>query len=138
MIKSYYSKSIPEFLSEDGKSILGELARHHQFRLLEEQQTNAWNRQIEILKETLKDIPSGRILFEYSIPRMGKRIDVLLIIGPVIFVLEFKIGETEFSSIDQDQVLDYALDLKNFHEASHHQYIAPILNPAESSSWSVA
>ena len=65
--------------------------------------------------------------FEYVIPRMGKRIDVVAIIGPVIFVLEFKAGEKEFLSYAIDQVWDYALDLKNFHETSHSHFIAPIL-----------
>jgi hypothetical protein len=58
---------------------------------------------------------------------MGKRIDVVLLIGPVIFVLEFKIGEKTFTSYATDQVWDYGLDLKNFHESSHNQFIAPIL-----------
>jgi hypothetical protein len=69
----------------------------------------------------------GAIYFEYSIPRMGKRIDVVLLIGPAIFILEFKIGEKEFLSYAIDQVWDYALDLKNFHESSHEHLIAPIL-----------
>ena len=33
--------------------------------------------------------------------------------------MEFKIGETEFTLAGTDQVWDYALDLKDFHEASH-------------------
>jgi len=69
----------------------------------------------------------GSIFFEYSIPRMGRRIDVVLLIGSTIFVLEFKVGEKEFTSNAIDQTWDYALDLKNFHETSHDQYIAPIL-----------
>src|SRR4030065_11809 len=76
----------------------------------------------------------GAIYFEYAIPRMGKRIDVLLIIGSVIFVLEFKVGEMEFPSYAIDQVWDYALDLKNFHETSHEQYIAPVLIATEAVS----
>ncbi len=58
---------------------------------------------------------------------MGQRIDVVLLIGPVIFVLEFKVGEKEFTAYATDQVFDYALDLKNFHESSHEHFIAPIL-----------
>ncbi len=58
---------------------------------------------------------------------MGQRIDVVLLIGAVIFILEFKIGEKEYNSNAIDQVMDYALDLKNFHESSHEQFIAPIL-----------
>jgi hypothetical protein len=60
---------------------------------------------------------------------MGKRIDVVLLIGPVIFVIEFKVGENAFSSSAKDQVWDYSLDLKNFHESSHNPFIAPILIP---------
>ena len=58
---------------------------------------------------------------------MGQRIDVVVLIGPVIFVLEFKVGESEFKAHAFDQVWDYALDLKNFHETSHNTIIAPIL-----------
>jgi hypothetical protein len=62
---------------------------------------------------------------------MGRRIDVVLLIGNVIFVLEFKIGESEFLTNNLDQVWDYALDLKNFHETSHKSLIAPILIATE-------
>jgi hypothetical protein len=58
---------------------------------------------------------------------MGRRIDVVAVIGAVIFVMEFKVGETEFSVYAIDQVFDYALDLKNFHDSSHAQFIAPVL-----------
>ena len=64
---------------------------------------------------------------------MGRRIDVLLLIGPVIFVIEFKVGEREFEAKDLDQVTDYALDLQNFHEGSHERYIAPILVATQAS-----
>ncbi len=58
---------------------------------------------------------------------MGQRIDAVVLIGSVIFILEFKVGEKEYTSYAIDQVMDYALDLKNFHETSHEQFIAPIL-----------
>lgn len=105
--------------------ILGTLARNNDFALIQTQR-GAWVTQIEILHEVLKQY-EGSIYFEYSIPRMGRRIDVVLLVGPVIFVLEFKVGESEFTSSAIDQVYDYALDLKNFHESSHGQYIAPVL-----------
>ena len=93
---------------------------------MEQTQRDAWLEEIRILQKALIG-SDGSIYFEYSIPRMGQRIDVLLLIGPVIFVLEFKIGEKEFNSAARDQVWDYALDLKNFHETSHDRFIAPIL-----------
>jgi len=126
MNRAYYAASIFEFLQTDDMSLLGHLSLNHAFAL-EESQKNAWLVQIEILKAALQSTSDGFIYLEYAIPRMGRRIDAVLLIGPVIFVLEFKIGETDFSAHAIDQVWDYALDLKNFHEASHECFVAPIL-----------
>lgn len=125
MRRAYYSSSITDFLETSPNEILGELTRAHA-RTIEQTQLNAWLEQINILKRVLLN-RSGRIYFEYAIPRMGKRIDVVLLTGPVIFVLEFKVGESHFSSSALDQVTDYCLDLKNFHETSYDIFIAPIL-----------
>ena len=125
MKRAYYSDSISNFLSSAVDAILGALERGNDFSL-ELNQRDAWVEEIQILKSVLPPY-QGRIYFEYSIPRMGQRIDVVLLIGPVIFVLEFKVGEKEFPSYATDQVWDYALDLKNFHEPSHKRFIAPIL-----------
>ena len=125
MHRAYYSASISDFLQTSPNEILGVLTRAHG-RTIEQTQLNAWLEQINILKGVLLN-RSGRIYFEYAIPRMGKRIDVVLIIGPVIFVVEFKVGESHFTSSALDQVTDYCLDLKNFHESSYNAFIAPIL-----------
>ncbi len=125
MTRAYYSSSISDFLHSSTEEVLGVLARNNNFDLIQTQRS-AWIEQIEILQGTLRGY-KGSIYFEYSIPRMGRRIDVVLLIGPVIFVLEFKVGEREFTTYALDQVCDYALDLKNFHDTSHEQYIAPIL-----------
>jgi len=125
MRRAYYSSSITDFLAATPNAIIGELTRAHA-RNLEQTQLNAWLEQINILKRVLTN-RSGRIYFEYAIPRMGKRIDVVLLIGPVIFVLEFKVGESHFTSSALDQVTDYCLDLKNFHETSLNHIIAPVL-----------
>ncbi len=125
MIREYYSESIDNFKKSSSNEILGILVKNNDFNL-EQTQRDAWTEEIKILQEVL--IPfQGSIYFEYSIPRMGKRIDVVIIIRSVIFVFEFKIGEQEFNSTAIDQVWDYALDLKNFHESSHNHFIAPIL-----------
>ncbi len=125
MRRAYYLSQIVEFLNTSSNEILGELTRAHG-RTLEPTQLDAWLEQINILKRVLTN-RSGRIYFEYAIPRMGKRIDVVLLIGPVIFVLEFKVGESHFTLSALDQVTDYCLDLKNFHESSYDCVIAPIL-----------
>ena len=125
MNRSYYSETISNFLDQSPNEILGILSTNNDFSL-EQTQRESWKYQIDILQKTLIEY-SGGIYFEYSIPRMGRRIDVLLVIHSVIFILEFKVGEKEFNSYSIDQVWDYALDLKNFHETSHDKLIAPIL-----------
>lgn len=125
MQRSFYSDSILNFRSTSSDQILGKLAQANDFSL-ETTQKDAWIKQIEILKTALS-VYNGKVFFEYAIPRMGKRVDTILIIKNVIFILEFKVGESEFLSSNIDQVLDYALDLKNFHETSHNQLIAPVL-----------
>lgn len=125
LVRAYYSDSICDFLKREPASILGSLATHHCFDA-ELAQIEAWTEEIRLLRKSLTSF-QGTIYFEYSIPRMGKRIDTLLLIGPVVFVLEFKVGESAFRPEAIDQVLDYALDLKNFHESCHQEWIAPIL-----------
>ncbi len=125
MKRFYYSATISKFIKSTSQEILGALAERNEFAL-EQTQKDAWLIQIKILKQVLKNY-EGEIFFEYAIPRMGKRIDVLLIIEHVIFILEFKVGEKEFLLSALEQVWDYALDLKNFHETSHEHLIAPVL-----------
>lgn len=126
MKRSYYSKSIPDFLAEDETKILGELSLHHRFAL-EDLQKNAWIKQIRILKNSLLLLNRGRIYFEFLIPRMGKRVDNILVIDDLIFVLEFKVGDAKYQKYAIEQVVDYCLDLQNFHEGSHFAKIVPIL-----------
>jgi hypothetical protein len=133
MNRADYFDTIGQFLEKPADEILGQLARGTSTTgsRLESTQTGAWLEQIGILKKALAPhANSGSVYFEYSIPRLGKRIDVLALIGPVIFVLELKIGEENFTSSALDQVCDYALDLKNFHETSHDPPIAPIVIPS--------
>lgn len=125
MSRAYYFKPISDFIADTDSQVLGELTYQHEFSLVE-QQRNAWLVQIQSLKNWLLDV-NGYIAFEYSIPRMGKRIDCVIISGAVIFAIEFKVGATSFEQHAIDQVMDYALDLKNFHKQSHHRVIVPIL-----------
>ncbi len=125
MNRAFYSDSIENFLVRPVNEVLGALARGSDFDI-DQTQRDAWLEEIHILRPALLSYP-GSILFEYSIPRMGRRIDVVLLIGPAIFVVEFKVGERSFTVQALDQVVDYALDLRNFHEPSHNLPIAPIL-----------
>lgn len=125
MSRYYYKNDIVAFMAESTNSVLGELVANHEFSL-EEQQRNSWVAQIDLLKLWLKDT-ACEIIFEYSIPRMGKRIDCVIISGATIFAVEFKVGAELYESHAISQVTDYALDLKNFHEQSHNRNIVPIL-----------
>jgi len=129
MEREYYSDTIAQFLQTPLDSILGQLVQKSEFPVLQSQ-IKAWQQEIFILQATLPSF-DGTIYFEYSIPRMGLRIDTVLLIKHVIFVLEFKVGQVRFLPQDIDQVWDYALDLKNFHEPSHDQVIVPILIATE-------
>lgn len=125
MRRSYYKNTIYKFAHEDNSSIFGKLSINHQHNL-EDLQKNAWIKQIEILKATLSGL-DGNVYFEYSIPRMGKRVDNILIINNILFILEFKIGDSTYTQSAKRQTIDYCLDLLNFHEGSQDQIIVPVL-----------
>ena len=99
-------------------------------------QNDAWEAQITILKDQLRKIGSGYIMFEYTIPRMGKRVDAVFIHSDFVFVMEFKVNMQSCQRRDEDQCIDYALDLKNFHKNSHCASIIPILVATDSVSGS--
>ena len=124
-----YGARFDEFAQQSASEILGELTKRAGGDL-DLNQNNAWQKQIEILKDLrlpAAELSSARIYFEYSIPRLGRRADVILLVGHVLFVLEFKVGDSHFHLAALDQVWDYALDLKNFHEASHDICVVPVL-----------
>jgi schlafen family protein len=123
--RAWYGASIAEFLQTQPDTILGQLAKNSEFALLPTQ-TDAWLVEIGLLQARLFGL-TGSLFLEFNIPRMGRRIDAVLLIGPVVFVIEFKVGEAAFERAAVDQAWDYALDLKNFHEASHAVSIVPIL-----------
>ncbi len=125
--RAFYSSRITEFVRSEPGSVLGRLTENSGFSI-ETTQRDAWRSEITILqKELVLFSGRGSIYFEFSVPRLGKRIDALVLIDHVIFVIEFKVGESLFNRLAVDQVWDYALDLKNFHETSHHCAIAPLL-----------
>jgi Uncharacterized conserved protein (DUF2075) len=128
-LRFWYGASIEEFLATEPRAIVGDLTGHSGFAVLPTH-IGAWLTEIAILQTELPGL-TGSIFVEFNIPRMGRRIDVVLVIGPVIFAVEFKVGEKTFDRSAIDQVWDYGLDLKNFHEASHNASIIPILIATE-------
>ena len=132
MPRCLYNSPIHAFLTSNAKSLLGSFGINYHGDILTT--TNeAWAGEIDILQEVLqpwKDEP-GQVIFEYDIPRLGKRIDVVLLLRGIIFCLEFKVGQKDALQADIEQVLDYALDLKNFHLLSLERTIVPILIPTK-------
>lgn len=124
--RAYYESSVREFLGTEPNQILGQLASRHGHSL-ETTQRRAWTEQIRHLQQVLNIEEGAHIFFEFMIPRMGKRADVVLLLNGVIFVLEYKVGESNVSASALDQALDYALDLKNFHAGSHDLPIVPVV-----------
>ena len=125
MERFYYGKTIAEFLAEEPAAIFGALSQAESFDTARDQK-NAWNEEIGLLQSILQGY-NGDVFFEYSIPRLGKRVDVILLINGVVLCLEFKAGAERFETADKEQVWDYALDLKNFHEPSRDLFVAPVL-----------
>ena len=128
MSRCLYNSSFITFLNLDDNSIFGLLCeRYHGEALTTTRE--AWKAEISIMKDVISSLSSdnGEIIFEYDIPRLGKRVDVVLLTEGIVFCLEFKVGESRILESDVDQVLDYALDLKNFHKFSEDRIIVPIL-----------
>ena len=127
-----YNNSFEEFLVESEDSIFGKLCENYHGDMLTTTR-DAWKDEIITMKETLSQCENkeGNIVFEYDIPRLGKRIDVVLLYRGIIFCIEFKgrkFNKTELQGA-LDQVLDYALDLNSFHKFSQGRVIIPILVP---------
>jgi DUF2075 family protein len=128
MSRCLYNSSFTDFLNTDDNTIFGVLCdRYHGEALTTTRE--AWKSEISIMKDILVRFANkdGQIIFEYDIPRLGKRVDVVLLFEGIVFCVEFKVGESRILESDIDQVLDYALDLKNFHKFSEDRIIAPIL-----------
>ncbi len=126
MKRAYYSSCVEEFISSTPISIFGEITSNDQYAA-EDLQKNTWKKEIEILQRELSEFHGGHILFEYTIPRIGKRIDCVFLYKGIVFLLEFKVGEKTYPRHAIDQVIDYALDLNCFHKESHNKLLVPIL-----------
>ena len=126
MQRAYYFDNIEKFCKESIDDILGKITRNNEFTL-EIKQRNTWIYEISLLQDCFKKYLKGGIAFEFIIPRIGNRIDTVFIFRGIIYLIEFKVGETNYPSHAIEQVLDYSLDLKYFHKESHNKKIVPIL-----------
>lgn len=126
-LRSYYSASIAEFLRQSSSEIIGVIHSNDISAETTIQQSNTWESEVQILKDQLRSFADGRIIFEYTISRMGKRVDAVVLYKNIVFLLEFKCGDTEYRQSTYDQVYDYALDLRNFQKESHNRLLVPIM-----------
>lgn len=125
MKRAYYSATIKDFLNTPLNDIMGEVLLNDEFAT-KDLQKNAWREEIIILKDQLKNYPDGEIALEYTVPRLGSRIDAVCIIRNWVYIMEFKIGDDKYRESTDIQVMDYALDLKYFHEASREAVLVPV------------
>lgn len=126
-----YGNPTTRFLAHDASAILGELSQSSAFDV-DQTQLAAWLSSIESLRDSLAGLASeGHLFLEFDVPRLGRRIDAVLVLRHAVFVVEFKVNAKAFLAADLDQVVDYALDLKHFHETSHDVPVVPILVATE-------
>lgn len=126
-LSSYYSASIAEFLRQSSSEIFGIVHSNDISAETTIQQSNTWESEVQILNDQLRSFSDGRIIFEYTIPRMGKRVDAVVLYKNIVFLLEFKYGDTEYRLSTYDQVYDYAMDLRNFQKESNDKLLVPIM-----------
>lgn len=126
MCSAFYSDNIKNFLNQNEDEIFGIIAKNDEYDSVCKQK-DAWIAQIRLLKNALSKYDDGSVIFEYTIPRVGGRIDNVVLLNDTIFVLEFKVGNEIYLGSAATQARTYAIDLANFHEESHNKTIVPIL-----------
>ena len=134
---AWYSASIVQFLDTSDQHVLGALLEASRFAV-EPSQREAWQRELFILRNALSTV-EGWVALEFDIPRLGSRVDAVVVSSAAIIPIEFKVGARSYTRADFNQAYDYALDLKNFHAASHDAPVFPILlatdAPVADSAW---
>ena len=134
---AFYAASVEEFLAASEEEVYAPLASPHGYTLAPEQQS-AWRLQLPVLRAALEELvappPAATapwIHLEFDIPRLGRRVDAVLVTQKCVIPIEFKVGAKKFERLDYEQAWDYGLDLKNFHAPSHAAAIFPILCATE-------
>jgi hypothetical protein len=127
--RAWYSAQVQDFLRTDTDAVIGALVQRAP-RATKAEEITAWRAEIAILRDALP-AAGGELLLEYAIPRVGGRADAVVVLAQAVIVLEFKVGATQFTRAAREQVWDYALDLKNFHRASHELPIVPVIVATE-------
>jgi hypothetical protein len=130
MSRAYFDAPAATFAVADPMAVFGRLAQALPFDV-EQAQRSAWLFEITHLQAVAAALPAAHIFLEFSIPRMGRRADAIIVVGGLVFVIEYKVGDRDFPRHAIEQVHGYALDLKNFHITSHQLAIVPLLIASE-------
>ncbi len=135
-MSAFFSSTVHKFLATDSSQILGELNLHarNSVSSLRVSTVISWERTISVLKTTLTQIATEfssagnwGLLLEYEIPRRDRRIDVVLLAGSLVIVLEFKTGDSGDEATARRQAEHYALELRDFHRESRGLFLVPVV-----------
>jgi hypothetical protein len=134
---AYARYNIAEFVRSSPSEVVGLLQRAYAadgFLSQYTRQTKAWARVIPELQQSLLTLLTDRpatsgwhVLLEYPLYRLRRRIDLVILAGDLILVVECKVGAETFGAEHARQVEEYALDLRDFHAHSRGRVIVPIL-----------
>src|SRR5262249_36898482 len=134
---AYHRAFVSEFLTSDPTYLLGRLEAEYArdgFASQFTPQTRAWEelipllvRELQVLCSLLPGCQGWTVLLEFPLYRLQKRIDIVLLAGSIVVVIEAKVGERRFRPSDERQVEEYCLDLRDFHQQSRGRLLIPVL-----------
>lgn len=143
-MSAFYKATCQNFLATNAEQIVGQLsaALIKNFSGDHSRQLDAWRRQVFLLQsalrkatQTFSEASDWGVLFEYPLLRLQRRLDVVLLAGSAVAVVEFKVGANAFAMADIRQVEDYALDLRDFRQGSRSLPIIPVLCATDAGPW---
>lgn len=133
-----YHASVAEFIADDVDRVVGILARavadtgilsqySRQITIWKEQTVLLHRNLLRLSEKSADAVGNWHIALEYELPRRQKRPDAIILANDRILVVELKFGMERYEAAARWQADDYALNLRDFHAASHSRYIVPIL-----------
>ena len=118
---AFYADSVAAFLRASDDEVYAPLASPHGYTLAPEQ-LSAWRLQLPVLRAALADFaaraaaeaadPAAHapwLHLEFDIPRLGRRVDAVLVTSTAVIPIEFKVGAKKFQQADYEQAWDLSL-----------------------------
>jgi hypothetical protein len=133
---AYFKNSLHEFVRTPAQNIAGALSKAilQRFAGNQQEQLKSWLEQIKLLQSACQNVldifpraGTWGVLLEYPLLRLQRRLDTVALAAQLVAVIEFKVGAKAYHAADARQVEDYALDLRDFHHASHRLTVVPVL-----------